>query len=116
MSIIPYKPIDSNDDAPVYSEYRCKRYPAKTSFFIEHQNFQANYAAGFVTAALVMGYFHLLDNQLSGFVRFYRLHGYKCSYCHHNGYGNGSHRNNTIWIGVLDAHENACKERYRVFR
>lgn len=67
MSIIPYKPIDSNDDAPVYSEYRCKRYPAKTSFFIEHQNFQANYAAGFVTAALVKGYFHLLDNQLSGF-------------------------------------------------
>lgn len=67
MSIIPFKPTDYNDDGPVYSEYRSKRYPATTSFFIEHQLFQANYAAGFVTAALVTGYFHLLDNQLSGF-------------------------------------------------
>jgi hypothetical protein len=67
MSIIPFKEIDSNDVGPVYSEYRSKRYPTTTTFFVEHQKFQANYAAGFVTAALVTGYFHLLDNQISGY-------------------------------------------------
>jgi hypothetical protein len=67
MSIIPYHKPENGGDGPVYSEYRSKRYPATTNFFIEHQKFQANYAAGFVTAALVTGYFHLLDNQLSGF-------------------------------------------------
>jgi len=67
MSIIPYKPIDTNDDGPVYSEYRSKGYPDTTSFFMEHQKFQANYAAAVVTTALITGYFHLLDNQLTGY-------------------------------------------------
>ncbi len=67
MSIIPYKMIENDDSGPVYSEYRSKKYPLSTSFFIEHQKFQANYAAAVVTAALVTGYFHLLDNQLSGY-------------------------------------------------
>jgi type II secretory pathway component GspD/PulD (secretin) len=67
MSIIPYKAADNEESGPVYSEYRSKRYPTSLSFFLEHQKFQANYAAAVVTAALVTGYFHLLDNQLSGY-------------------------------------------------
>jgi hypothetical protein len=67
MSIIPYKEIENHDDGPVYTEYRSRRYPDSTNFFLEHQKFQANYAAAVVTAALVTGYFHLLDNQLSGY-------------------------------------------------
>ncbi len=67
MSIILHKVTEKDDSSPVYSEYRSKRYPTSSSFFIEHQKFQANYAAAVVTTALVTGYFHLLDNQLSGY-------------------------------------------------
>ncbi len=67
MSTTTYKALGPHDDGPVYSEYRSKRYPTSTNFLLEHQKFQANYAAAVVTAALVIGYFHLLDNQLSGF-------------------------------------------------
>ena len=67
MSIIQYKAVEHDEEGPVYSEYRSKHYPTSSSFLIEHQKFQANYAAMVVTAALVTGYFHLLDNQLSGY-------------------------------------------------
>lgn len=41
--------------------------PSNNQLFYRTPEITANYAAGFVTAALVKGYFHLLDNQLSGF-------------------------------------------------
>lgn len=55
------------DPRPLYSEYRSRRFPATSSFLLEHQKFQAEYAALAITATLVIGYFQLLDNQLSGY-------------------------------------------------
>lgn len=55
------------DTHPLYTEYKSKRYPTTSSFLLEHQKFQADYAALAVTAALVAGYFQLLDHQLSGY-------------------------------------------------
>src|SRR5690606_29267284 len=52
---------------PLYTEYKSKRFPTTSSFLLEHQKFQADYAALAVTAALVAGYFQLLDHQLSGY-------------------------------------------------
>ena len=67
MSIIPFDKDRPIGGPPLYSEYRSKRYPATSSFFLEHQKFQANYASVVMTVALVTGYFHLLDHQLSGY-------------------------------------------------
>ncbi len=55
------------DPQPLYSEYRSRRFPVTSSFFLEHQKFQAEYAALAITGALVVGYFQLLDHRLSGY-------------------------------------------------
>jgi hypothetical protein len=51
----------------LYSEYRSKKYPSSTSFLLEHQKFQANYASIVISMGLLTGYFQLLDHQLSGY-------------------------------------------------
>jgi hypothetical protein len=67
--LIPYQCDSTSTRQPeqLYSEYRSKKYPSSTSYFLEHQKFQANYASFVISMALLTGYFQLLDNQLSGY-------------------------------------------------
>jgi len=51
----------------LYSEYRSRKYPTSSSYLLEHQKFQANYASIVISMGLLTGYFQLLDHQLSGF-------------------------------------------------
>lgn len=51
----------------LYTEYRSKKFPGSTSYLLEHQKFQANYASFVISLALLTGYFQLLDHQISGF-------------------------------------------------
>lgn len=55
------------DPKPLFSEYRSKKYPVTDHFILEHQKFQAEYAAGIVCFALVVGYFQLLDHVISAY-------------------------------------------------
>jgi hypothetical protein len=58
-SLMPYEQL--------YTEYRSKKFPVTTSFFLEHQKYQANYASIVISLGLLAGYFQLLDHQLSGY-------------------------------------------------